>query len=48
MPVLKILPKPYRWAVRPQIRRLTRPLHGHLAIGDSPRFGGVASRWRAC
>jgi hypothetical protein len=48
MPVLKILPKPYRWAVRRQIRRLTRPLHGHLAIGDSPRVGYCYIRKNAC
>ena len=48
MPVLKILSKPYRWAVRKQIRRFNRPLHGHLAIGTSPRVGYCYIRKNAC
>jgi hypothetical protein len=48
MPVLKILPKPYRWAVRRQVRRLTNPLHGHLAIETAPRVGYCYIRKNAC
>jgi sulfotransferase famil protein len=50
MPVLKILPKPYRLAVRKHVRRLTNtnPLHGHLAIETAPRVGYCYIRKNAC
>src|SRR5688500_14430029 len=48
MSVLSILPKPYRWAFRRQVRRLKSPLLGHLAIETTPRVGYCYIRKNAC
>ena len=42
MSVLNILPKPYRWAVRKQVRRLTRPLHAAIVAIAASRKGNAA------
>lgn len=48
MPVLNILPEPYRWTVRKRVQRLTKPLRGHYAMGTDPQVGYCYIRKNAC